>query len=173
MDFAPRAAWRMTHVMFLLAGALGCAHALWQRHVLLQDRSALVTQVEAQAEAQQRAVRHLSPQAQAARPEARAEVERLAAGLQRPWQPMLNALQIAIRNDASVTRVQPEADAFRLRIAGQADSSKAFLDFVQRLQDDASWQSVEPLSESRQPQPEAAAGGKPVSFLLAVEWRQR
>jgi len=168
MDFAPRSRWRTAGIVVLLASVIGSAHALWQRRALVQQRTAVLSQIEAQQRVQ---ARHRPSNGQAARPEARAEMETVAAGLRRPWQPMLNALQAAIRNDVAVTRVQPEADAFRLRIAGHADSSRAFIDFVQRLQDDASWRVVEPLSESRQP--EAGAGGKPVTFLLAVEWRQR
>lgn len=168
MDFAPRSTWRRASMVFLLAGAIGSAHALWQRHALMQQRTAALSQIEAQ---QRVALKHRPSDGRALRPEARAEMETLVAGLQRPWQAMLNALQTAIKDDVSVTRVQLEADAFRLRIAGQADSSRAFVDFVQRLQDDASWRVVEPLSESRLP--EAGAGGKPVTFLLAVEWRQR
>jgi hypothetical protein len=168
MDFAQRSTWRRTSVVVLLLGAIGCAHALWQRHALMQQRIAALSQIEAQ---QRVAVKHRPLERRAARTETRAEMETLVAGLQRPWHAMLNALQTAIKDDVSVTRVQPEADAFRLRIAGQADSSRAFVDFVQRLQDDASWRVVEPLSESRLP--EAGAGGKPVTFLLAVEWRQR
>jgi hypothetical protein len=167
MDFAPRPTWRRTGIVVLLAGAIGSAHALWQRHALLQQRAAVLSQIEAQ---QRVAVKHRPSDLRVARPEARVEMKTLVAGLQRPWQAMLNALQAAIKDDVSVTRVQPEADAFRLRIAGQADSSRAFVDFVQRLQDDASWRVVEPLSEARQP--EAGESGKALTFVLAAEWRQ-
>ncbi|MNR62737.1 hypothetical protein D3C85_1848450 [compost metagenome] len=71
-----------------------------------------------------------------------------------------------------VNRVQPETDAFRLRISGQADSSQAFVEFVQRLQGDALWRVVEPLSESRQSD-NAAPDGKPVVFQLTAEWRRQ
>lgn len=73
--------------------------------------------------------------------------------------------------DILLQRVQPETDAFRLRISGQADNSQAFIGFVQRLQGDAFWRNVEPLSEVKQPEA-TASGGKPLAFQLAVQRRR-
>jgi hypothetical protein len=42
---------------------------------------------------------------------------------------------------------------------------------MQRLQSDASWRSVQPLSEARQAEASAPAA-KPVLFQLSLEWRQ-
>ena len=77
-------------------------------------------------------------------------------------------------DDVQIQRVQPEADALRLRIAGLADSSEAFIAFVQRLRSDPSWRSVEPLSEAKQPDAAAGAGagGKPLAFQLAAQWME-
>ncbi|MBT2336225.1 PilN domain-containing protein [Variovorax paradoxus] len=168
LDFAPKPRWRRATLALLVLGVIGSGLALWQRQDLLERRAAALSQLETQ----QRITARTQPsRAPAVRPEATDEADRLVAGLQRPWEPMLNALQAAIKDDVVVNRVQPETDAFRLRIVGQADSSQAFVEFVQRLRGNAAWRAVEPLSEARQPD-NAAPDGKPVVFQLAVEWRR-
>lgn len=168
LEFASRSPWRKTTLVLLLIGVACSGYALTTRHKLLEGRSALVAQLDAR----QRAVDRTRPvQLSPVRKEAVEETQRLVSGLQRPWEPMLNALQVSVRNDVVVNRVQPETDAFRLRISGQADSSQAFVEFVQRLRADASWRTVEPLSEAKQPD-NAVTGGKPVVFQLVAEWNQ-
>ncbi len=168
LDFAPRSPWRrMTLALFAL-GVAGSIFALWQRHGLLAQREIAVASIDAQQRSVPRA--GLSRPA-AVRLEAVDEADRVVADLQRPWEPMLDALQAAVRPDVIVLRVQPDTDAFRLRIAGQADSGQAFVEFMQRLQGDASWRAVEPVSEAGQPAG-AVADGKPLSFQLAAEWRR-
>jgi hypothetical protein len=168
LEFAPRSPWSPLAALLLAAGLLGGAHGLWQRHALLAKRAAAVAHAEALQPP-------LHPQRSSAdealRPEASAEADRLIASLHRPWAPMLDALQSTITDDVRVTRVQPELDALRLHITGEADNSRAFIAWMQRLQSDASWRSVEPLSEARQAEGSAPAG-KPVLFRLSVEWRQ-
>lgn len=167
LEFASRSSWRKTVVVLLAFGVIGSACTLWQRHILLERRATVVSQIQAR----QQSTTSVQPSRQSVvRPEAMAEADRLIASLQRPWEPMLNALQSAVKDDVVVNRVQPETDAFRLRIQGQADSSQAFVEFVRRLQSDASWRSVEPLSEAKQPD-NAVPGGKPVVFQLVAEWR--
>jgi hypothetical protein len=176
MNFAAKPTWRTTTIMLLMIGVAGSAVALWQRHSLLERRALAVSLIEVRQLAMPR---EQSSRLPAIHPqtlkEAADEADRLISSLQRPWEPMLNALQAALRDDVIIQRVQPETDAFRLRLSGQADSSQAFIEFVQRLQGDASWRAVEPLSEAR---PEAgqsnniAPGGKPLVFQLTVEWRQ-
>lgn len=176
LDFAWKSPWRAATAMLLVLGVLASGHALWMRHKLLDRRAAVLVQMDARQQASQKMQPvHQTP----LRPEAMEEASRLVAGLQRPWEPMLNALQESLRDDVVVNRVQPENDAFRLRISGQADSSQAFVEFVQRLRDDASWRTVDPLSEATQTQSaenaesgSSAPGGKPVAFQLAAEWRR-
>lgn len=169
LDFAPRSLWRRATVVCMALGVIGSIAALWHRHHLLERREIAVSQIEA---LQRPAAGASSSRPVMVRPEAVDETDRLVASLQRPWEPMLNALQAALRDDVIVNRVQPETDAFRLRISGQADSSQAFVEFVQRLQGDALWRVVEPLSESRQSD-NAAPDGKPVVFQLTAEWRRQ
>lgn len=167
LDFVTPSPWRVGTVALLALGILLSCVALWQRQQLLGQRDAALAAIEAAQPTRSRA----RPVSQApTRKETVEEAQRLVAGLQRPWEPMLNALQSAVRDDVLIQRVQPETDAFRLRIAGQADSSQAFIEFVQRLREDSSWRSVEPLSEARQPEA-TASGGKPLSFQLTVTWK--
>ena len=182
MNFVAQPLWRRTPwaVMALVAiGLLGSADALWRRHGLLRQRDAAVSQIDARVLAN---IPQRPGQGAPADPKAIEAVEQLAVALQRPWEPMLDALQGAVRDDVSITRVQSEvqsssqvsirapARAPRLRVSGRADSGQAFLDFVQRLKSDAdaSWKAVDPLSEAQQP--DAAPGGKPVAFQLSLEW---
>jgi len=168
LEFAPRSPWSPMAALLLVLGLLGGAHGLWQRHSLLAKRAAAVAQIEAPRPPSHPA---RSGAGETVRPEASAEADRLIASLHRPWAPMLDALQSTITDDVRVTRVQPELDALRLHITGEADNSRAFIAWMQRLQSDASWRSVEPLSEARQAEGSAPAG-KPVLFRLSVEWRQ-
>jgi hypothetical protein len=168
LEFAPRSPWSPVTTLLLVLGLLGGAHSLWQRHALLAKRAAAVAQIEALRPPLHPA---RSSAGEALRPEASGEADRLIASLHRPWAPMLDALQLTITDDIRVTRVQPESDALRLHITGEADNSQAFVAWMQRLQSDPSWRSVEPLSEARQAEG-AASSAKPVLFRLSVEWRQ-
>lgn len=168
LEFAPRSPWSPMAALLLAVGLLGGAHGLWQRHALLAKRAAAVAQAEALRPA---SYQERSGAAEALRPEASAEADRLIATLHRPWEPMLDALRSTVTDDLRVTRVQPESDARRLHITGEADNSQAFVAWMQRLHSDASWRSVEPLSEARQAEASAPAG-KPVQFQLTLEWRQ-
>lgn len=167
MNFAPRMTWRWGAFVVLVAALAVGAYGLWQRHELLEQRAALVSRFEAR---QRLTVKSQPPPQAAVKRESIEETDKLIAGLQRPWEAMLNALQEEIRGDVLVTRLQPEEDGFRLRISGQADSSQAFLDFIQRLQRNASWRAVYPIAESRQPS--VIPGGKPTVFQLGLEWRR-
>lgn len=169
MNFAASRPW-LTPVRVLLALAtLGCLHALLVRDDLL-------SQIDSHAEKIHKLERTLNHQelnrasVQRQNPQQLEETRHLVAELQRPWEGMLNALQRAASQDMQIVRLQPEADANRLVIAGQADSSDAFLSYVQRLRRDPSWKSVEPVSEERNVNV-YAAGGKPVTFQLMAEWR--
>lgn len=172
-DFASRSVLRSSlprFVVLLLAlGLAGSVYAILQRDDLLDQR-----------DAQQDKIRHLErtlSQHQFSgvahvrqNPKAVAETERLALELQRPWEAMLNSLQKAAKPDMLIMRIQPESNAHRIMLSGQADDNQAFLSYVTRLRADTAWMSVEPVSEERS----AAAfvqGGKPVSFQLVAEWR--
>ncbi len=164
MNFAPVSAFRLTAVALMILGFVGSAYALWQRHHLLVQREAVL---EANRSA-------LAPVGTA--PEmpvdakAQNEVLEISSRLQRPWEAMLDALQKAVTADVSVTRMQPDTDAFHLRVTGDADSSQAFVDFVQRLRDDESWRVVDPVSETRLDN--IAPGLRPLSFQIELQWSQ-
>ena len=168
LDFARRSPWSPMTALLLTLGLLGGAHGLWQRHALLAKRAAAVAQLEA---LRRPSTRVHAAAGEAIQPAAAGEADRLIASLHRPWEPMLDALQSTTSDDVRVTRVQPESDAFRLHITGEADNGQAFVAWMQRLQSDASWRSVQPLSEARQAEASAPAA-KPVLFQLSLEWRQ-
>ena len=168
LEFAPRSPWKPAAVLLLALGLLGAAQGLWQRHVLLARRAAMLAQLEA--------LKHPPSAGRPASvpalgPGASGEADRVIASLHRPWEPMLDALQSTLADDVRLTRLQPESDPFRLRITGEADDSQAFVAWMQRLQTDASWRSVEPLSQARQAEG-VSPGGKPVLFEFSVEWRR-
>lgn len=146
----------------MILGVVGSAYALRQRHHLLVQREA-VLEAKRPAIAPVRTAPGMPANAQAQK-----QFQDIAARLQRPWEPMLDALQKAVTADVSVTRMQPETDAFHLRVTGDADSSQAFVDFVQRLRDDESWQVVDPVFETRLDN--IAPGLRPFSFQIELQW---
>jgi septal ring factor EnvC (AmiA/AmiB activator) len=170
MNFSSLPVWRKGTLLLLVIAVLGCLQALLVRDDLL-------SQLDERAEKIRRLERslnhHESSQAAVLRqnPQQAAEVRRITTELQRPWESMLNALQRAAKLDVQILRLQPDSDARRLVIGGQADSSDAFLAYVQRLRRDASWKMVEPLSEERNLAAFSAPGGKPVTFQLVAEWK--
>ena len=95
MDFAQRSTWRRTSVVVLLLGAIGCAPA--PPHLCTAYRAS-------QIEAQQRVA--VKPARSGGQPGPAGGNDRVA-GLQRPWQAMLNALQTAI-TPPPPPRVQPD-----------------------------------------------------------------
>lgn len=161
MNFAPVSASRHVAVALMMLGAVGSAYALRQRHHLLVQREAVL-------EANRSALAPIRTAPE--RPvdaKAQNQVLEISARLQRPWEPMLDALQKAVATDVSVTRMLPETDAFHLRVTGDADSSQAFVDFVQRLRDDGFWQVVDPVSETRLDN--ITPGIRPISFQIALQ----
>lgn len=169
MNFVPPPQWRMSILVLLALAILACLHALLVRDDLL-------SRIDSRAEKIRHLERKLSRQelsqasVQRQNPQQAEETRHLVAELQRPWEGMLNALQRAASPDMQIVRLQPEADANRLVIGGQADSSEAFLSYVQRLRRDPSWRTVEPVSEERNANA-FQSGGKPVTFQLMAEWR--
>lgn len=168
IDFASRQLWPRFVFILLAIGVVGGLYALWLRDDLLNQRDAKQDEIG-------RLERLLSHHQRAENagvrqnPKAEAETKRLAMELQRPWEAMLNSLQKAAKPDMLIVRVQPESDAKRLLISGQADDNQAFLSYIARLRADAAWVVVEPVSEERAAAPFMQAG-KPVSFQLRAEW---
>lgn len=171
MNFAADRAGSRWMRMLLLVGVAGCLFALWQRETLLAG-------IDAQREAMSRVEKARSQQESrltAARredPKALAEARVLVDALQRPWGVMLDAVQAAARPDLQITRLQPDTAARRLLVSGQADSSEAFLGFVERLRRAPEWAVVEPVSQEQR-EGAAAPGARALSFQLALEWSGR
>ncbi|MDI1300977.1 MAG: hypothetical protein PSX71_03640 [bacterium] len=168
MDFAARESWPRLVLVLLALGLAGSLYAIWLRDDLLTQRDARQDEIRRL----ERSLSHhqfFGTSSTRQNPKAVAETRRLVMELQRPWEAMLNSLQKAARPDMLIVRIQPESNANRLLISGQADDNEAFLSYVTRLRDDAAWRSVEPVSEER-----GAAvfvqGSKPVSFQLVAEW---
>lgn len=166
IDFIDRPLFGRVTLLLLFVGLLASVGLLGLQRSLLQQRDDLLAQRDARQQSNARVQRVADAAAPAASHD---EAERLVVALQRPWDTMLDALQTALRDDVVIQRMQPEADAFRLRIVGQADSSQAVVDLAQRLQVDPAWTVLEPLSEARQPEA-AATGGKALAFQMVIQW---
>jgi hypothetical protein len=164
MDFARRNGLGRTSrlILILTVGIGGSAHSLWQRHHLLQHRAALTPKIEASA-SESNIVAVPDPATVRA-------MERIVADLRSPWEEALEALERASRPDIVVTRLESEGRSARLRVLGRANSSDAFLDFVQRLRDDTFWRRVDPVSESAQE--EGASSIQPIAFQMVLEGTQ-
>lgn len=167
MNFVGKSAWSGVS---LLALTLGVAGSLFE----LQQRESLLTRIDTQQQIRYRldkALSHAEHHAASARqqnPKAAAQTGELAQALQRPWEAMLDSLQVAAGPDMQITRLQPEAEGGGLMVSGQADSSEAFLRYVQRVQKDSRWVSVVPVSEELGAAP--TPRGKPVSFQVRATW---
>lgn len=170
MNFVSRQSLPWRTLFFLAVGLAGSLHAVWLRDDLLSQRAARQDEIR-QLERLQSHSRVSEASRDRQNPAVVAETKRLIMELQRPWEGMLDSLQKVARPDMQIIRLQPESNANRLLISGQADNSQAFLSYVSRLREDVAWHSVAPISEEKS----AAAftqGSKPVSFQLMAEWRQ-
>lgn len=169
MNFVSRSGWSALTLLALGVGVVGSLYELQQREVMLtqlEEQEGLGQRLE---RALNRAERHAVDPLQR-NPKATAESREVAVSLQRPWEAMLDALQAAARPDMQITRLQPDTDGDGLLVSGQADSSAAFLGYLQRLQQQGNWAAVVPVSEAQEASP--APGGKPLSFQLRARWRE-
>lgn len=169
MNFAAHRPRSRFVLVVLVVGLAGSLHALWLQGDLLDRRDAAQDEIRRLERALfQEKLSDVSRVRQD--PQAVAETKRLIAELQRPWEAMLNSLQKAAKPDILIVRIQPESNANRLLISGQADNNQAFLTYVARLRKDVAWHAVEPVSEERSTTA-FTQNGKPVSFQLMAEWR--
>lgn len=169
MNFASRRPRARLVLVVLAVGLVGSLHAIWRQGDLLGHRDAAQDEIRRLERALfQEKLSDVSGVRQD--PQAVAETKRLIVELQRPWEAMLNSLQKAAKPDMLIVRVQPESNANRLLISGQADNNQAFLTYVTRLRKDVAWRAVQPVSEERSATV-FAQDGKPVSFQLMAEWR--
>lgn len=157
----------LTVVMLVLGGA-GSLHALWQRNQLLDE---IMQGEQAVSEMQRIRAEDMSEGINALQnnPKANQEIAAFVRNLQRPWERVLNELEVAARPDMRVLRLQPEADDTGLMIHGQAGSSQAFLEYVARLRKSPLWRDVQPVSE----EVTVSGVGMPVSFQVMVKWREQ
>lgn len=171
MNFANASVLSRWTLTALVLGLIGSSGALWQRDVLL-------TQLDDQQQQRRHLERRLNHQqwrdANTVQqdPKATAAIQQVATELQRPWEAMLDALQQSAAPDMVITRLQPESDGLRLQVSGQAESSAAFLAYVQRLRNAGVWAEVVPVSEELGTSL-VLPGGKPLSFQLLAEWKGR
>ena len=171
MNFARRTTSSSVVWILLLVSIAGCLYSLWQRELLLEE-------MEVQRHALSRIERTLSQQeftqvvSKRESPKAQIEARALVAALQRPWGAMLDALKRSAQPNLKITRVQPDAVENRLLVSGHADSSEAFLGFVERLRKAPEWSIVEPVSQERRDNL-ADLGAPALSFQLVLEWRER
>lgn len=160
MEFMPSPTDKLT-LLLLMVGVIGSGHALWQRQQLMsavEGQRALIAQ-------QQMYVQEQATYPQDNRsPEATRAMVQIAQDMNRPWEPMLDALREASGSAISINRIQPGEDGLTLQLAGRADNADSFLAYVSRLKASGDWQAIEPLSQES-----SEAGG--VVFQLALEWR--
>lgn len=184
VNFAPRSAWTRPAGILLLIGLFGIAHALWYRDRLLVRRDVLHQKIEtilhvAERDANRHRVTNAKKQGN---DPSTMEMQRIVASMQRPWEPMLDALHAAARPPAQsaapidivLTAIQPDTNTQKLIVGGQAADNAALLSFVQRLRADRAWRIVELMSQSMDAMPVAAqpnASSMPLMFQLAVEWQ--
>jgi hypothetical protein len=167
MNFAMERRVSIFTLIALVAGVLATIFLLWQRADLMDQRSATQERLQRMAslaEGRGHGVRSDEDQ------KALAERVQLIVALRRPWEDVLDAVQEAAASDIVITQLEAAPDNNRLLISGAAESSEAFLSYTGRLRKSSLWTSVEPVSEERAALD--ASTGKPVSFQLALSWRE-
>jgi len=177
-DFAQRRWWTQPWAAICVIGLLGCVHALWWRHDLLQQREQLIEKAE---EASHRAASRVHP-VSVPPP---AALKLVFAEMRYPWIDVLNSLQHVTKAGVELLTLEPDAGAVRrVNISGVADQPKDVFDLMAALQSDPSWSSVELVSQTRNddagsPQVNSSIlPGLPttsrcsVSFSLIAEWGQ-
>lgn len=161
LDFAPAPRGIAPAGLALLAaGALALGAALWSFGAARADHDAL------QAALQQRpASGSTAGTAQAARgPDAvRAEVVLASLGL--PWAALFDALEATAGHGVVLTGLQPEAEAHRVRITGQARRFDDIADYAGRLQGTGILANVQLVAHETRDQR--------TQFTLQADWGAR
>lgn len=170
LDFIARPAplARAAGWLLLLAAVAGAA--LLARHHETQ-RASIDGLLDRQARLQGPVVNAQSPQA-AAQVQAqqqlqtrwRAVVEPLAV----PWAALFGALESVPARGVVLNELVPDAQAGRLRLAGQAPDLQAALAYIDRLAAQPVLADVHLVQYA--PMPDAAAGG--IGFVLEATWRR-
>lgn len=175
-DFVQRRWWTQPSAAICVVALVGCVHALWWRHDLLQQREQMIGKAE---EASRRAEARVHP-VSVPPP---AALNLVFAEMRYPWIDVLNSLQHVANPGLELLTLEPDAGAIRrVHIAGIADQPKEVFDLVAALQSDPSWSSVELVSQTRNdgtgsPQVNGSilpglpkASRRSVSFSLTAEW---
>ncbi|MET3228365.1 UNVERIFIED_ORG: hypothetical protein ABIC54_000539 [Burkholderia sp. 1263] len=175
-NFAQRPKWAQPWGALCIVALLGCIHALWWRHDLMQRREHLAGQAqEASRRAAVRAHRIAAPPPVA--------LDQVFAEMRYPWIDMLDSLQRVTQPSLDLFALEPDAGAIRrVQISGVADRAQDVFDLIAALQADPSWSSVQLISQTRIENAEMfrasdtaspslpGALTRSVSFSLVAEW---
>jgi hypothetical protein len=176
-NFARRRWWTQPWTAVCVVALLGCVHALWWRHDLMQQREQLTGRVQ---DASHRIATREHPVS--APPPAALNV--VFAEMRYPWGDVLDSLQRVTKPGLDLLTLEPDAGAIRrVHITGVADKAQDVFDLVAALQGDHSWSSVQLVSQTRNDDNgvprvnNSAPPGLPtvsiprsVSFSLVAEW---
>lgn len=175
-NFVRRRWWTRPWAVVCVVALLGCVHALWWRHDLLQQREHIAGNAE---EASRRAAARAYPLS-APLP---AVLNLVFSEMRYPWVDVLDSLQRVTKPGLELLTLEPDAGAIRrVHISGVADQPQDVLDLVVALRADPSWSSVELANQTRNddtgtPRISAsvipglpAASPRSVSFSLVAEW---
>jgi hypothetical protein len=141
-NFAPRRrlTWQWTSVYTLTL--LACFQAVLWRQDLLQERDNVIARLNESPRQLARADRPVSPTTPAA-------LKQIFSEMQSPWTDMLDSLQHITRPGIELISLEPEGNlVHRFHISGMASRAQDVFDFVEALQSDHSWSSVELVSQT-------------------------
>jgi Fimbrial assembly protein (PilN) len=170
--------WTQPWAVVCVVALSGCIHALWWRHDLLNRREQML---EKAAEIYRHSTSRVRP-VFAPPPVA---LNLVFAEMRYPWVDVLDSLRRVTKPGLELLTLEPDADAIRrVHISGVADQPQEVLDLVVALRADASWSSVELVSQTRNDDPGTprvdgsaypglpTASTRGVSFSLIAEWGQ-
>ncbi|RCL23273.1 pilus assembly protein [Pseudomonas sp. AFG_SD02_1510_Pfu_092] len=168
LEFQPRRSSPLAWALLAMGSALVVALVLLQQHLQAEqaELQASVYSLELQLGRRPASVAPLSSAASREQAERLAQMQSVSQQLQRPWQQLFAMLEAQPQGDVALLSLAPDARKGQLRIAAEARSLDAMLQYHQRLEASTELSDVSLLNhEVLATQPE-----HPVRFTLTATW---
>ena len=156
--------------LLLLVG-LACIGAVLNTHFELSGE---IATLDHRIDAAQRTLRRQAPVQRASgdpqiRAEQTKEANEVLALLSLPWQSALAQLEDVDRKDIALLGVDPDMEKGVVRLAGEAHSYEAILNYMKMLQRHSGLSEV--LLQTHQV--EVQKPGQPTHFLISARWKEQ
>ncbi len=153
--------------IFLFA-LIGSVHQLWFRNNLLETRDRIAEHIVRQ-QTKSTPLTYSQPH-QRPNPKEISEIQKVSYYLQLPWETLFQQIKKAATKNIFINKLETGVEKKQIVIVGQADSSEAILDFVNRLRSQKVWQSVF-LKDETKAHNISSQNFKPYNFQLELIWK--